>query len=73
MKFTSDSYALLSPLKNELKIRFAFLYGSLFESSGRETRRPEQALTEGSRELIVKICKKNIAISQERLSGYINY
>ena len=51
--------------KERIKNRFAFLYGSLFESSGRETRRPEQALTEGSRELIIKICKKNIAILQE--------
>ena len=51
MKFPSDSYALLSPLKNELKI--AFLHGSLFESSGRGTGRPKQALTEGLREQIL--------------------
>ena len=64
MKFPSDSYALLSPFKERIKNRFAFLHGSLFESSGRETGRPEQALTEGLREQIVKIRKKNVAISQ---------
>ena len=73
MKFTSDSYALLSPLKNELKIVLHFCMVLSLSLLVEKRARPEQALTEGSRELIVKTCKKNIAISQERLSGYINY
>ena len=69
MKFPSDSYVLVSLSKNELTIVLHFCL-VLSLSLLVEKLKPEQALTEDSRELIIKIRKKNIAISQERLSGY---
>ena len=69
MKFPSDSYVLVSLSKNELTIVLHFCL-VLSLSLLVEEQRPEQALTEGSRELIIKICKKNVAISQKRLSEY---